>query len=49
MNKESFWVCIVPGVPENPELWIVEDATSVGQSNTLSLPVATWKQGRRVI
>jgi hypothetical protein len=49
-NSEAFWVCIVPNVPENPELWIVEDATKFGQTNTLTIPISAWKQhGRRVV
>lgn len=49
-NGEAFWVCIVPNVPENPELWIVEDAIKFGQANTLTIPISAWKQhGRRVI
>ena len=50
LNSEAFWVCVVPNVPENPELWIVEDATKFGQANTLTIPISAWKQyGRRVI
>lgn len=50
MNGEAFWVCIVPNVPENPELWVVDDATNIGLSNTLTIPISAWKQhGRRVI
>ena len=50
LNGELFWVCIVPSIPENPELWVVDDATTVGQSNTLTIPVNVWKQyGRRVV
>lgn len=50
LNGELFWVCIVPGIPENPELWIVEDATKVGESIILTFPITVWKQhGRRVV
>jgi hypothetical protein len=50
LNGELFWVCIVPGIPENPELWIVEDAIAIGQSIILTIPVNVWKQyGRRVV
>ena len=49
-NRELFWVCIVPNIPENPELWVVDDATMAGQSNTLTIPIANWKQyGHRII
>ena len=50
LNNEPFWVCIVPGVPENPELWVVDNAIAIGQSNILTIPVSVWKQyGRRII
>jgi hypothetical protein len=50
LNRELFWVCIVPGIPENPELWVVDDANTIGQSSTLTIPVSVWKQyGRRII
>lgn len=50
LNNELFWVCIVTGIPENPQLWVVEDPTSIGVSNTLTLPLSVWKKhGRRVI
>src|SRR5262249_52826612 len=48
-NKELFWVCIVPGIPENPQLWIVDDAPSIGTYSTLKIDVSQWKtHGRRV-
>lgn len=50
LNAELFWVCIVPSIPENPELWVVDDATTIGQSNILTIPVNVWKQyGRRIV
>lgn len=49
-NVEPFWVCIVPNIPENPELWVVDDVSKIGQSNVLTIPITAWKQhGRRVI
>lgn len=48
-NGELFWVCIVPGIPENPQLWVVEDALKAGTSDTLKIDVAQWRAyGRRV-
>jgi hypothetical protein len=51
--KESgghFWVCIVPHIPEDPELWVVENATEVGEYDTLKISVSGWKtHGRRVV
>ncbi len=51
MNGEPFWVCIVTGIPENPELWVVENVTDpkVGEYSTLTIPVSKWKMfGRRI-
>jgi hypothetical protein len=46
-NREPFWVCIVPGIPEDPQLWIVEDALQAGTFDTSK--VAQWRtHGRRV-
>src|SRR5262245_10391506 len=25
-NGEPFWVCVIPGIPQAPQLWVVEDA-----------------------
>lgn len=48
-NREPFWVCIVPGIPEDPQLWIVEDALQAGTFDTLKIDVAQWRtHGRRV-
>lgn len=50
LNNEPFWLSIVPGIPENPELWIVRDVTAVGQTNTLTIPLSSWKKyGHRVV
>jgi hypothetical protein len=50
LNNEPFWLCIIPGIPENPELWIVQDVTAVGQSNILTIPLSSWKKyGHRVV
>ncbi len=48
-NKEPFWVCVVAGIPEEPKLWVVEDALNAGSFDTLKIDVAQWKtHGRRV-
>jgi hypothetical protein len=48
-NNEPFWVCVVVGIPEKPQLWVVEDAVGVGSFNTLTIDVSDWKtHGRRV-
>ena len=50
LNGEPFWLCVVPGIPENPELWIVKDVITIGESIILTIPVSKWKQyGSRVV
>lgn len=50
LNGQSFWLCVVPGIPENPELWIVKDVIAIGESIILTIPVSKWKQyGSRVV
>jgi hypothetical protein len=47
-NNEPFWVCVVVGIPEEPKLWVVEDAF-VGSFDTLKIDVTQWRiYGRRV-
>jgi hypothetical protein len=49
-NGDPFWVCVVPGIPEAPQLWVVEDVVDVGNSDTLTLDVSKWQTfGLRVI
>ena len=48
-NGELSWVCVVPGIPEAPQLWIVDDAVKAGTSDTLKIDVTQWRlHGRRV-
>jgi hypothetical protein len=42
-NNEPFWVCVVVGIPEEPKLWVVEDALSAGSFDTLKIDVTQWK------
>jgi len=49
-NKLPFWICVVPGIPENPQLWVIEDPLKVGQFNIVTIDISEWKaSGRRVI
>jgi len=49
-NNLPFWICVVPGIPENPQLWVVEDPLTVGQSNIVTIDISKWKSsGRRVV
>lgn len=50
MKNQCFWVCIVPGIPANPQLWVVEDPLSVGEYSIVTIDVSKWKStGRRVV
>ena len=42
-NNEPFWVCIVPGIPENPQLWVLENACGAGEYSTLTIDITSWK------
>jgi hypothetical protein len=47
-NGELFWLCVVPGIPETPQVWIVEDPIGAGSFDTLNIDVSQWKtHGRR--
>lgn len=49
-NNIPFWLCVVPGIPENPQLWVVEDPLTAGQSNIVTIDISRWKaSGRRVV
>lgn len=48
-NNRPFWVCIVPGIPENPQLWVLEDPLSIGYSDVVTIDVSRWRTGRRVV
>jgi len=50
LKGQGFWVCIVPGIPEYPQLWIVNDPLTCGEYKTLTLDVSRWKAfGRRLV
>lgn len=49
-KNQPFWLCIVPGIPENPELWVIEDPISIGAYNVVTIDVSNWKMaGRRLV
>lgn len=51
-NGEPFWLCVVPGIPEEPQLWVVENVMdpSVGSFDTLTIGVSKWQtHGRRAV
>ncbi len=44
-----FWLCVVTGIPEQPQLWVVEDPLKVGAYKTVTVDISQWKgSGRRV-
>ena len=48
-NGELFWVCVVAGIPENAQLWVIEDVLDAGTFDILKIDVSQWKgRGRRV-
>lgn len=47
---QCFWLCIVPGIPESPQLWIVEDPLDIGDYNVVTINIGKWRgAGRRVV
>lgn len=48
-NSQPFWVCVVSGIPETPQLWVVEQPLDAGNYDTLTIDIAQWRNyGRRV-
>lgn len=46
---QAFWLCVVPNIPENPQLWVVEDVIDAGDFDVLTIDVKQWKsRGRRI-
>ena len=49
-NGEPFWLCVVPGIPKDPELWVIENVVKAGSFETLTVDVSKWKtHGRRAV
>jgi hypothetical protein len=47
---QAFWLCVVPGIPENSQLWLIDDPITAGDFKTLMIDVSKWKNfGRRVV
>lgn len=47
---QAFWLVVVPGIPENPQLWVIEDPLAVGEHKIVSIDVTKWRNaGRRVV
>lgn len=41
--KDSFYLCIISGIPENPHIYKVKDPASVGKKEKVTIPVNIWK------
>jgi len=44
-HKDSFYLCVVSSIPENPTMHMVKNpaAPGVGKKDKLTIPVSTWK------
>ena len=43
-----FWLCVVVGIPEDPQLWVVEDPLGIGDHKTVTVDISKWKtHGRK--
>lgn len=47
-HKDSFYLCVVSSVPENPTIYMVKNpaAPGVGKKDKLTIPIDTWKTAR---
>ncbi|MCL0056660.1 DUF3883 domain-containing protein, partial [Dehalococcoidia bacterium] len=41
--KDSFYLCVVSGIPENPAIHPLKNPTVVGKKEKLTIPVDIWK------
>ncbi|HEV2348358.1 MAG TPA: DUF3883 domain-containing protein [Terriglobia bacterium] len=49
-KNQEYWLCVVPGIPENPQLWVINDRLNAGEFKTITIDSSRWKRhGRRVI
>lgn len=42
-NKDSFYLCVVSSIPENPKGHMVKDPIAVGTKDTVVIPADIWK------
>lgn len=47
-HRSNYYVCIVSGIPESPEIYLVKDPSEpgVGKKNKLTIPISVWKSYR---
>ena len=41
--KDSFYLCVVSSIPDNPAMYMVKDPSRVGNKDKLTIPVNIWK------
>lgn len=42
-NKDSFYLCVVSSIPENPRSYMVKDPVTVGKKDKVLIPADIWK------
>ncbi|KXA93318.1 hypothetical protein AKJ65_06405 [candidate division MSBL1 archaeon SCGC-AAA259E19] len=42
-HEDSYLACIVPRIPENPELYLVENPAKEGEKKKIAIPKSVWK------
>lgn len=43
---QSFYLCVVSGIPDSPSLHLVRDPDRIGEKDKLTIKAAEWKRGR---
>ena len=41
--RSSFYLCVVASIPNSPAIYLVNDPSSVGKKDKLTIPVVVWK------
>ncbi len=42
-NKDSFYLCVVSSIPENPKSYMVKDPVTVGKKDKVLIPADIWR------
>ncbi len=42
-HKDSFYLCVVSGIPANPSGYLVKNPAVVGKKEKITIPVSVWK------
>jgi hypothetical protein len=43
--KRNYYLCVVTGIPNSPQMYFVMDPAGVGRKDKLTIPASVWKQG----